>query len=300
MKSKAAESMAVAVGAAGICVLIWGGVPIVTRVSAAELDPVLIGLLRSALPLPLIAVLIVVFRLRLPMTPAAVGAILITAASAFIAFPILFTIGQARTSAAHGGLLFATLPVLTGVLAAVVARTRPGRLWIVGAAVAFAGEYWLVTSDTARAAGTDRMATLTGDLTIFAAILLASFGHVAGGRLAQSAGPLVVTVWSAGAAALITAPFAVVAAADVAWAEISPAALAGPFYLAFLASVACYVLWYWAMRVAGITRVATAQFAQPLVTILLAAAILGETVTVPLLAAGAVILFGVFLCQQRG
>ncbi len=87
--------LVLAVGAAGICVLIWGGVPIVTRVSAAELDPVLIGLLRSALPLPLTAVLIIVFRLRLPMTSVAVGAILITAAGSFIAFPILFSLGQA-------------------------------------------------------------------------------------------------------------------------------------------------------------------------------------------------------------
>ena len=43
----------------------------------------------------------------------------------FIGFPLLFTIGQRLTSAMHGGLILAALPIFTGLIAAAVERRRP-------------------------------------------------------------------------------------------------------------------------------------------------------------------------------
>ena len=63
-----------------------------------------------------------------------------SAAAGFVVFPVVYTIGQERTSGLHGVMILAALPIFTGLYAGIVARRRPGRAWLVGCAVALAGE----------------------------------------------------------------------------------------------------------------------------------------------------------------
>ncbi|MDA0654548.1 MAG: EamA family transporter [Proteobacteria bacterium] len=57
--------------------------------------------------------------------------------------------------------------------------------------------------------------------------------------------------------------------------------------------------WYYALTRGGIGRMAVWQFALPIVGITLAAAVLGEPVTWPLVASVAVILSAIALVQKR-
>ncbi len=59
-------------------------------------------------------------------------------------FPVVYTIGQQRTSGLHGVMILAALPIFTGVYASVVARRRPARSWLIGCGVALAGEVILI------------------------------------------------------------------------------------------------------------------------------------------------------------
>ena len=51
----------------------------------------------------------------------------------FVVFPVVYTVGQQRTSALHGVMILAALPIFTGAYAAVVARRRPRRAGSPGA-----------------------------------------------------------------------------------------------------------------------------------------------------------------------
>ena len=53
------------------------------------------------------------------------------------------------------------------------------------------------------------------------------------------------------------------------------------------------------VRRGGIARTGTVQYAQPLVTVVLAALFLRESITWPLLAAGAIIVAGIAIAQRR-
>ena len=55
-------------------------------------------------------------------------------------FPIVYTVGQDRTSAMHGVAILAGLPVFTGLWAALVMRRLPGAWWLAGCAIALLGE----------------------------------------------------------------------------------------------------------------------------------------------------------------
>ena len=60
-----------------------------------------------------------------------------------------------------------------------------------------------------------------------------------------------------------------------------------------------YIGWYWALAHGGIQRIATIQFLQPFSGLLIAAWLLGEQFTLPLIAASIAILAGVAITQKR-
>ena len=86
---------------------------------------------------------------------------------------------------------------------------------------------------------------------------------------------------------------------DVDWSSLSVAGAAGIAYTAFATSILGYVAWYWALSKGGIGRVATTQFALPLISLVLAVLILDESITPPIVLATAFILSGIWIVQRR-
>ena len=226
-------------------------------------------------------------------TTALLGAIL--EAAGFVVFPVVYTIGQERTSGLHGVMILAALPIFTGIYASLVARRRPARAWIVGSAVALAGEAVLIAGRGA--AGGD--ATLVGDLIVLGAALVVSAGYVAGALLPPRGVPSsVVTYWGVAIGALVLSPlFTGLVAADglpragaTAWGAV--------LFLAVVTSIAGYVGWYWALDRGGIQRIATLQFLQPLSGFALAAIVLGDRVTMPIAVGSVLIVTGILVAQR--
>ncbi len=287
-----------AFAAATVCITIWGGTPVATKIAVVEIDPVLVGMLRTVVALPLVAALLAVRRPPAPRGGRQWALLLAAGLGSFVAFPILFSIGQIRTSAAHGGLILAMLPVFTGIFAAMAERRFPSRLWVLGAAVAVAGVAALIAARGTVDGGTE--ASFVGDLLVLASALLAPLGYVTGAWLARTMGAAAVTYWSIAVAGLVLLPFAGVMALGLDWGAVSPEAWAGVVYLAVGATVVCYLLWYWALNAGGVARVATIQFIQPVVSVVLAVLMLGEVLTGSLMASAVVIVLGVALCQRPG
>src|SRR5437868_4133450 len=64
--------------------------------------------------------------------------------SGLLGFVLLFTIGMRYTSANHGALILAALPLFTGLLAAVFERRPLALRWWAGSALALGGEGVLI------------------------------------------------------------------------------------------------------------------------------------------------------------
>ncbi len=282
--------------AAAAAIVIWGGTPIVTKIAVAQVDPLVVGMLRTLLAAAVIAPIAFLGRIARPRTAAEIGLLAASAIGGFIVFPVLFSLGQRHTSASHAALILATLPLFTGLFAAIIERRMPGPRWWLGAAVAIGGEVLLVGLRFGFE-GSD--AGLEGDLLIVASCVAASMGYVAGGRLSRSLGTWPTTLWGITAAGLVLLPALPFAARDVAWAAVSAASWASIGYLAFLSTILGYVAWYWALGRGGIARIGITQFAQPVVSLALAVAILGEAMTLPLAATAACIVAGIWIAQRR-
>ena len=142
--------------------VIWGASPIATRLATEDLDPLVVAVLRTVLA-GLVAVPLVATRgIRPPTSPRSRLLLGVSAASGFVIFPLVYTLGQDRTSAMHGVAILAGLPVFTGMWAALVMRRLPGAWWLAGCAIALVGEAVIIA---VRGDGGDDMATLAGDLT---------------------------------------------------------------------------------------------------------------------------------------
>jgi drug/metabolite transporter (DMT)-like permease len=83
------------------------------------------------------------------------------------------------------------------------------------------------------------------------------------------------------------------------WPSGEPEAWSAVLFLAYVTSILGYIGWYWALGAGGIARTGTIQFLQPVSGLVLAALLLGETMTLPLLGAALLILAGVTIAQWR-
>ncbi|MBE9557692.1 MAG: DMT family transporter [Proteobacteria bacterium] len=281
--------------AAGVlAIVIWGATPAATKYAVAEVDPLAVGMLRTALAGLAVAPALLLLRLPLPRDRAGWRLLLISTASGFIGFPLLFSLALAHTSTAHAALVLALAPVLTGVVGAVVERRRPGRWWWGGVAVASAGAAALILL---RGQGSGE-ATLYGDLLALAACFAVAGGYVAGSRLSPSIGTWSVTAWGALLGCAVAVPIVVAQFAIGGWPDAGLTAWTAIGWLVLFSSLLAYVAWYWALAGGGVARISTLQFLQPAVTLLLAVVLFAETMTPAFLLSGAVILIGVAMARR--
>jgi drug/metabolite transporter (DMT)-like permease len=282
---------------AGLVMIVWGATPVVTKIAVGEIDPLLVALLRTVIAGAVALPIIGASRQPPPKTRRGFILLAVSAASGFIVFPILFTIGQRQTSAMHGGLILAALPLFTGSYAALIERRLPGRRWILGCALALAGEAALIGL---RAGSAGAPTSLFGDALVLLSALLVATGYVAGARLGQAGyRSLATTFWGVALAAMAVAPVFAGLVATQGWPAAQWPAWSSVLFLAVVTSIVGYIGWYWALAAGGIQRIATIQFFQPVSGLVLAVLLLGEQFTLPLLAASAAILAGVTIAQKR-
>lgn len=281
---------------AALVMVVWGASPAMTKIAARDLSSLEVGVLRTLIAGLVVAPIMLATRERLPAIRHQ-RLLLVSAISGFVAFPILYSIGQGRTSAMHGGMILAALPIFTGAYAALLDRRRPTRAWLAGSALALAGEVVLVSI---RSGDGGAGATVFGDALVVLAAMLVSIGYVAGARLGQGGyRALAATYWGVIIGALLVLPVlggtitadGLPDAGLESWAAIA--------WMAVVTSIVGYIGWYWALARGGIQRISTIQFLQPFSGLLIAAWLLGEQFTLPLVVASVMILAGVTITQRR-
>jgi drug/metabolite transporter (DMT)-like permease len=292
---RAAAAASLLPWAAGLLtILIWGATPAATKFAVAEIDAFVVGILRTVLAGLLIVPAVLMLRLPLPPDRAGWRLLAISSASGFIGFPLLFSMALAHTSTAHAALVLAFAPILTGLIGAAVERQRPSHRWWGGVAIALAGEAVLILL---QGQGTGE-ATLHGDLLALASCFAVAGGYVAGSRLSPSIGTWSVTAWGAVLASLVLLPILALQFAGGGLPDAGALAWGSTLSLAMFSSLLAYVAWYWALAAGGVARISTLQFLQPVVTLLLAAAIFSEAMEPALLLSAGAILVGVAMARR--
>ncbi|MEZ4768444.1 MAG: DMT family transporter [Caldilineales bacterium] len=201
-------------------------------------------------------------------------------------------VGQSRTTAVNTGLLANTVPVFTALLAVLFLHQRIRAVGWLGIAVALVGA-WLVSSGGLTLDIND--SSLLGDLLVLLSSLAAALYFIIGARLVRSYPPLVVTAAAAtlGAATLLAVDLLAGGENHWTWQAIGTVVLlgVGPGLLANL--------WWWeTVTWLDAGRAALYVYLIPLITMLFAVTLLGETVGAGQLAGAALLLGGVWLAER--
>ncbi len=293
-----------AYAAAAFAILIWGGTPAATKFVVMGIDPVSAGVLRTILAGTIVLPFAIVRHMALPGShrhmalPGSLrewGLLGLMVLGVFVIFPLFFSFGVKQTSTAHAALINAAIPIFTGLFGAIAERRIPGRLWMVGVAVAFAGVTMLIGL---RGDGGDGV-TLWGDLLCLLSSIGSGLGYVAGARLSMKIGSQAATFWGLSLGALVLLPVLIIFHGDTDWARVPMSSYAAVAYQATCSSILAFLAWYWALSKGGIVRMAPVQFSMPIISLTLAVLLFGETLSVPLLLSGVVIVAGIAISQRR-
>jgi drug/metabolite transporter (DMT)-like permease len=260
-----------------------------TRVAVDELDPVFIGLGRAAVAAVPAAVVLAIWRERLPdrRTLARLG---VVALGVVFGFPLLSALALEELTAAHSAVIVGLLPAATAVMAVARAGERPSAgFW----AASLAGLVAVLAFAASQGAGRPSGA----DLLVLAAVALGAVGYAEGGSLARDMGGSRVICWALVLSLPLTLPLGLAGA--VAGGVSAPAdAWLGFAYVALISQFLAFFAWYAALARGGVAKIGQVQLVQPLLTLGWAAALLGEHVGLVTLVASIAVVASVVATQR--
>jgi drug/metabolite transporter (DMT)-like permease len=276
---------------AAVAVVFWGISFVATKAALSEVSPSTLIFVRFAIG----AVVLLAIVRELPPRPAW-GALAVMGFVGVFVHQMLQAYALTMTSATNTGWLIGITPIWSAILSALVLRERFGFWKIVGLLGGFFGALLVVTKGdfSPRVLGTP---STTGDLLIFISTINWAVYTVLGHKTIRELGPRRATSGSMLFGAAMLAPIFVLRRG---WTEIPRLTATGWGALLFLA-VCCsalgYLFWYGALERIEATRVAALLYAEPLVTFIAAALLLGERVSAVVVIGGVLVLASVLVAQ---
>ncbi|RKR92943.1 drug/metabolite transporter (DMT)-like permease [Micromonospora pisi] len=262
-----------------------------TRVAVQQFDPWLVAFGRAVG-----AALLAWAYLRFTGAPRPTGGqwrrLSIVALGVVVGFPLFTSLALITQTSAHGAVVITVLPAMTAVFAVLRAEERPPLLFWVAS-----GGGLLAVLTFLGASGAVNGALSLADLFLLAAVVLCGLGYAEGGALARELGGARTICWALLLSLPVTVPVTIAAAAAapphadaVAWSAFG--------YLSVVSMFLGFFAWYAGLARGGIAQVGQIQLAQPVLTLVWSALLLGETVTPASIAAALVVLACVVLTQR--
>ena len=256
--------------------LIWGVNYTVVKFGTTLVDPLAYNGVRVALAAVLLSAIVALGREPLPPTRI-ILALLALGVLGNGVYQVLFVEGIARTRASDAALFVAASPAFIAIIGQLRGVERIDRRAAVGIALSIGGIALVVLGT---ATGHEGQASLLGDLLVLTGslswalytVLLKPYTHDVSGiqlsafTMVGGAIPLVLVAWPA--------------ISSAAWRSVPSLGWVAVAYSGVFALVVAYYFWYRGVRVIGPTRTAMYSNLQPVIAVLVAWPMLGETPTV--------------------
>lgn len=278
-------------------VIFWGASFVATKAALVEIHPVTLIVLRFGMGVGVL--LFAIWRAHVIRWVgwrdvawlALLGAISIAIHQGLQANGLLFT------SATSTAWLVALTPVFAAILAWIFLSESFGALKVVGLAIAFLGAIVVVTKGVFNA-DTLRVPSTTGDLLALASSLNWAIFSIASKPMLKRLPPKLMMAYVMFLGWLIVLPFFV---ATQSWGEIArltPTGWTAVAFLGIFCSGLAYIFWYDALASIDASQVASYIYLEPLITVIVAAILIGEAFTFVTFIGGLTILLGVYLVNR--
>ncbi len=272
-------------------VVLWASAYAGIRVGLVEYGPGQVALFRLLTASVVLALYALVTRMRLPEIRD-LPAVLLLGFLAFTVYHAALNFGERTVGAGAAGVLIATAPVITALLAAAILRERLRPLGRVGMALSFAGAV-LISLDEGGGFSLDPGASL-----ILLSAVCVSVYFVFQKPYLRKYGALAFTtyaVWAGTIFALVYLPGLV--------AQVEAASVGTTLTLVYLGvfpTAVAYVTYAYAFSRMDASVAASFLYLVPVLAYLIAWAWIGETPSLLSVVGGVIVLAGVFMVNRRG
>lgn len=249
-----------------------GTTVIASKLIAGTIPPFAATAMRFAVALPILALVMLVWRQPIPKMSLQSWLLLAFQAGAgSVGYTVLLISGVSYLPAADAGVLIGTLPAASALFSVVVLRERPDLRVILAVLCATAGVLAVVWQGTGPR-------SLVGATLVLGAVVCESAFILFQKRMRNPLEPLAQATTMTALGLLLTVPFAAMEAPNL---TISRTAYLAVLWYALVPTVGGFLLWY-----AGASRVKGAEAAvftavAPMTALLLSATFLGEVITPP-------------------
>jgi drug/metabolite transporter (DMT)-like permease len=262
-----------------------------TRVAVAEIPAPAVGFGRMVIPGVFGALYLHLSDAALPRGRTWLRLLVVTSGIGF-GFPLFTALALRTVPASHAAVVVGFNAITTAVAAVLLGRERPSAaFWLVSAAgfVAVLVYGWTQGASDVR----------LGDAYLLVAVVMVGIAYAEGGYLAREMPSFQVLCWALVLAMPIAIPVSLLS-----WAGGSHTASAralGAFgYVSLVSQFLGLYVWYVGLSLGGVARVGQIQLAQPLLTLVWSALLLGERIVWPTVAsATAVMLCGLASLRIR-
>jgi drug/metabolite transporter (DMT)-like permease len=256
-------------------VLIFSGSLPATRAAVMDFDPVFLTVARATIAALLGIALLLAAREKLPER-GDVLSLAVVAIGVVIGFPLLTALALQHITSAHSIVFVGLLPLSTAIFGVLRGGERPrAAFWLFSCA----GSALVV----GYAVGQGLSASLTGDMLMLAAIVVCGLGYAEGAKLSRRLGGWQVICWAL-ALSLPLMLALLVMLAPPNFGKVGMPAWLGLGYVSLFSMLIGFMFWYRGLARGGIAAVGQLQLLQPFFGLALAATLLGEHVSVGMLA----------------
>ncbi len=279
-----------------LVVAIWGLNLSLVKIALREIPPLPYNGIRLLLAAAVLLVCLLLSEKNLRLRRQDVPKIILLSLSGYTLYQYLFVTGIDLTTASNTAVIFGSTPIMISLLSSFFKHEKIKPLGWLGIALGFAGIY-LVISGRAGGFSLSRH-TWKGDLLLFAAVFLWGHYSVSARPLLKIYSPLKFTAVTMGLGSLMFFPFSVPQLQKLPYASISLQAWLCMIYSGVISLSLALVLWFFSVRKEGNSQTAVYSNLQPILAIVFAHLLLGETVTPTLLLGATVVFVGIYFTRR--
>jgi drug/metabolite transporter (DMT)-like permease len=256
-------------------VLIFSGSLPATRLAVADFDPLFLTVARATIAGLLGLLLLLAFHEKRPAT-SQFFSLFIVSLGVVIGFPLLTALALQTITSAHSTVYIGLLPLATALFAVMRGGERPN------------AAFWFFSClGSACVAGFAAYQTgsvlAQGDIYMLGAIVVCGLGYAEGAKLSRALGGWQVISWAL-IVALPLMAFLMLWRWPNSFDHVRLSAWIGLAYVSVFSMLIGFVFWYRGLALGGIAAVGQLQLLQPFMALCWAAVVLGETVSVMMIA----------------
>jgi len=243
-----------------------------SRIASPQLGGLFVGIERAVLAAVLAIILLLIRRERWPERrhwwP-----VFIVALGTVLGFGPLSSLAMQYLPAAHGIVVIGLMPAATALMAVLRAGERPPPAFWLACAV---GAVAVLVFAIAQGAGTPQW----GDALLLGAVIMAALGYAEGAQLTREIGGWRVISW----ALVFSIPLLLVLSVAIylwqGWPDGDAAAWWSMLYLGSMSMFFGCLPWYRGLAIGGVAKVGQLQLVQPVLSLIWAAILLGEHISI--------------------